>query len=56
MKRRMPKPSAVSKVSDKSQTDGAMPLDKAPAHEADNPFAIFSEWSSETDEKAYADL
>ena len=31
-------------------------IDKAPAHEADDPFASFSEWSSEADEKAYAGL
>jgi antitoxin PrlF len=35
--------------------DGVL-LDKAPAHEADDPFATFSEWSDEADEKAYADL
>jgi AbrB family looped-hinge helix DNA binding protein len=35
--------------------DGVM-LDKAPANEADDPFAAFSEWSSEADEKAYRDL
>ncbi len=31
-------------------------LDKAPANEADDPFATFSEWSSEADEKAYGRL
>ena len=35
--------------------DGVL-LDKAPAAEIDNPFAAFSEWSGEADEKAYADL
>ena len=35
--------------------DGVL-LDKAPASEADDPFAAFSEWSGEADEKAYADL
>ena len=35
--------------------DGVL-LDKAPASEADDPFAAFSEWSSEADEKAYGDL
>jgi antitoxin PrlF len=35
--------------------DGVL-LDKAPANEADDPFAAFSEWSGEADEKAYADL
>ena len=30
-------------------------IDKAPA-EADDPFAAFSEWSGEADEKAYAGL
>jgi len=35
--------------------DGVM-IDKAPAGEADDPFATFTEWSSEADEKAYADL
>jgi antitoxin PrlF len=36
-------------------TDTGVLLDKAPASE-DDPFASFSEWSSEADEKAYADL
>lgn len=37
-------------------TEKGMLIDKAPANEADDPFAAFSEWSSEADEKAYADL
>lgn len=36
-------------------TDQGVLIDKAPA-EADDPFAAFSEWSSEADEKAYAKL
>jgi len=36
-------------------TDEGVLIDKAPA-EADDPFASFSEWSSEADEKAYAKL
>jgi antitoxin PrlF len=32
--------------------DGIL-LDKAPSNEADDPFAAFSEWASEADEKAY---
>jgi antitoxin PrlF len=35
--------------------DGVL-LDKAPANEADDPFVMFTEWSNEADEKAYADL
>jgi antitoxin PrlF len=35
---------------------GGVLLDKAPAIEADDPFATFSEWSGEADEKAYAEL
>jgi antitoxin PrlF len=35
--------------------DGVL-LDKAPANEADDPFATFSEWSNEADEKAYGRL
>jgi len=31
-------------------------LDKAPAKAADDPFAAFSEWSSEADAKAYGGL
>ncbi|NVO12894.1 MAG: AbrB family transcriptional regulator [Rhodoplanes sp.] len=31
-------------------------LDKARLEEVEDPFAIFTEWSSEADEKAYADL
>jgi antitoxin PrlF len=37
-------------------TDQGVMLDKAPANEADDPFAAFSEWSSAADEKAYGDL
>ena len=35
-------------------TDNGILLDKAT--EAGNPFAAFSEWRSEADEKAFADL
>ena len=35
-------------------TEDGVPLDKAPANQADNPFATFSEWSNEADEKAHA--
>ena len=31
-------------------------LDKAPANEADDPFATFTEWSNEADEKACGGL
>ena len=34
-------------------TDAGVLLDKAPANEADDPFATFSEWSNEADAKAY---
>lgn len=37
-------------------TEAGVLLDKAPASEADDPFATFSEWASEADEKAYGDL
>ena len=37
-------------------TEGGVPLDKASANHADNPFATFSEWSNEADEKAHGDL
>jgi antitoxin PrlF len=37
-------------------TDSGILLDKVAAGEADDPFATFSEWSSEADEKAYANL
>jgi antitoxin PrlF len=37
-------------------TDHGVLLDKAPTPEADDPFASFSEWASEVDEKAYQDL
>ncbi len=36
-------------------SDDGVLIDKAPA-EVDDPFAAFSEWSGEADEKAYADL
>jgi antitoxin PrlF len=37
-------------------TEDGVLLDKAPANEADDPFATFSEWSNEADEKAYGSL
>ncbi len=37
-------------------TEDGVLLDKAAANEADDPFAAFSEWSSEADEKAYGSL
>jgi antitoxin PrlF len=37
-------------------TEDGVLLDKAPANEADDPFAAFSEWASEADEKAYGQL
>jgi AbrB family looped-hinge helix DNA binding protein len=37
-------------------TDEGVLLDKAPANEADDPFATFSEWGNEADEKAYGNL
>ena len=37
-------------------TDAGVLLDKAPANEADDPFATFSEWANEADEKAYGSL
>ncbi len=37
-------------------TDDGVLIDKAPASEADDPFAAFSEWSGEADEKAYGNL
>jgi antitoxin PrlF len=36
-------------------TEQGVLIDKAPA-EADDPFAAFSEWASEEDDKAYAKL
>ena len=35
--------------------DGVL-LDKAPASEANDPFAAFSEWAGAADEKAYGGL
>ena len=37
-------------------TGNTVLLDKTPASEADDPFATFSEWSNEADEKAYGGL
>ena len=37
-------------------TENGVLLDKAPPSETDDPFASFSEWSSEADEKAYGNL
>jgi antitoxin PrlF len=36
-------------------TEQGVLIDKAPG-EADDPFATFSEWASEADEKAYGEL
>jgi antitoxin PrlF len=37
-------------------TDNGVLLDKAPAGDADDPFATFSEWANAADEKAYGGL
>jgi len=37
-------------------TDDGIVLDKAPAQDADDPFAAFSEWAGDADEKAYGGL
>jgi antitoxin PrlF len=37
-------------------TDNGVLLDKAPAADADDPFATFSEWANAADEKAYGSL
>jgi antitoxin PrlF len=37
-------------------TEAGVLVDKAPANEADDPFATFSEWANEADEKAYGGL
>jgi len=37
-------------------TSKGVMIDKAPVNEADDSFATFSEWSSEADEMAYANL
>ncbi len=37
-------------------TEDGVLLDKARMTEGDDPFAAFSEWSSEADEKAYGSL
>jgi antitoxin PrlF len=37
-------------------TENGVLLDKAPPNATDDPFAPFSEWSSEADEEAYASL
>jgi hypothetical protein len=34
-------------------TEDRILLEQAPANEAGDPFATFSEWSTEADEKAY---
>ena len=39
-----------------STTDKGIMIEKASAQVEDDPFAIFSEWSSEADEKAYGKL
>ena len=37
-------------------TEGGVLVDKARAGETDDPFASFTEWSSDADEKAYGNL
>jgi antitoxin PrlF len=37
-------------------TEDGVLIDKAPSPDADDPFAAFTEWSSEADEKAYGGL
>jgi antitoxin PrlF len=37
-------------------TDEGVLLDKAPMSEGDDPFATFSEWAGDADEKAYANF
>ena len=37
-------------------TNAGILLDKAPASDADDAFATFSEWSNAADEKAYGSL
>ncbi len=37
-------------------TEAGVLLEKAAMNEADDPFAAFSEWASEADEKAYGGL
>ena len=56
MKRRDHKASAASMVSGKGQASNARPLDQMSGSERGDPFATFTEWSGEADEKAYADL
>lgn len=36
--------------------DGRVVLSRVPAEPADNPLATFGEWSSDADQRAYADL
>ncbi len=55
MKTRRRRPKPVHTLPYRVTRQG-VPLDKAPAEETDNPFAVFSEWSSEADEKAYRSL
>ena len=54
-------PTSLSKVLAKSQTAlarakrSAKPIEKA-SSETDDPFALFTEWSGEANEKTYAKL
>jgi AbrB family looped-hinge helix DNA binding protein len=38
------------------ERDGQIVIRPMPGPERDDPFAVFTEWSSEADERAYADL
>lgn len=37
-------------------TSAGILIDKAPGSESDDPFCEFTEWTSEADEKAFADF
>jgi len=53
MKRQKRKPASVLNAPVKRQVEQVTKRDQAPEK---NPFVTFSEWSSEADEKAYAEL
>jgi hypothetical protein len=46
----------MNRSSPPATAEACSPLTETPTEEPDDPFATFSEWSSEADEKVYGSL
>ena len=49
-------PDQAQALSRSRLTERGIVLDEAPAAQTDDPFAMFPEWASAADEKAFSDL